>query len=472
MNTQATSPSSGAGPGGSSAGGAGAPGAENGPLPGEQFFHRIRALGVVRPDEGRWVAGVCVGLARRWGLDPLLVRGLFVVAGIVTGVGLGLYGVLWLFLPHPDGRIHAQQLLRGIVTAGFIGSVVFILIDLPLSTISRGHRGPFPAFGNLTFLILLGLGVWWLANRHSSSGPGGLKAPGVPGGFGGPGSAPADPENPAYGGQAAYGPTYGGPPHPPTYGGPPHPPTYGGPPHPPTYGGPGAVAYTPPQPPVAVAPRPVDVRRPLHALTMMTFGAALVAAGAVLGWDRWIGNVDAAGLVATAVALGVVALGIVLAGVLGRRAGWLAPIAVVLAIVAANGATWEHASTSVDRDLSWTPISASAATTGYDLGAGRAVLDLTTPGLVTGATNVSPVIVPASVGVGELVVIVPKNVSSQVDASVGLGGVTDRVGDTQAIGGAGITKTVTSGTNPVLIVNAKVGLGHVEVVPQDTEVAR
>src|SRR3954464_8970086 len=85
------------------------------------FFDRIRAFGAVRPDEGRWAAGVAAGLARRWGIDPVLVRGGFGLAALFGGIGLLLYGLGWLFLPHPDGRIHAQEVLRGTVTAGVVG---------------------------------------------------------------------------------------------------------------------------------------------------------------------------------------------------------------------------------------------------------------------------------------------------------------------------------------------------------------
>jgi phage shock protein PspC (stress-responsive transcriptional regulator) len=132
--------------------------------PGAKFFDAIRGLGVVRPDDGRWAAGVCAGLARRWGMNPMAVRGLFVLVSLLAGVGLALYGVLWLFLPHPDGRIHAQQVLSGAVTAGFIGAVIAILfggpvVDAPWSP-GPWHHGPgvFP-------LILIALLVWWIARR-------------------------------------------------------------------------------------------------------------------------------------------------------------------------------------------------------------------------------------------------------------------------------------------------------------------
>src|ERR671938_610715 len=131
------------------------------------FFDRIRRYGAVRPDDGRWFAGVAAGLARRWGVDPLLVRGGFVILTISGGVGLLLYGLGWLFLPHPDGRIHAQEVLRGVVTAGFIGGLLLV--------------------------ALVVFAIWWFAGGRHGRGPrrpDGWYGPGGgagPGGSSGPG---------------------------------------------------------------------------------------------------------------------------------------------------------------------------------------------------------------------------------------------------------------------------------------------
>ena len=57
----------------------------------------VRAL--ARPREGRMIAGVCAGLARRYGMPVFLVRVLMVVAGL-AGVGLVLYPVLWVLMPN------------------------------------------------------------------------------------------------------------------------------------------------------------------------------------------------------------------------------------------------------------------------------------------------------------------------------------------------------------------------------------
>lgn len=56
------------------------------------------AAKLVRPREGRWIAGVCAGLARRFGVPTFLVRLLFVIFG-VTGAGELAYIALWILIP-------------------------------------------------------------------------------------------------------------------------------------------------------------------------------------------------------------------------------------------------------------------------------------------------------------------------------------------------------------------------------------
>jgi phage shock protein PspC (stress-responsive transcriptional regulator) len=134
---------------------------------GARFFDAIRRYSAVRPDHGRWLAGVCAGLARRWGMSPTLVRVLFVLFGMITGIGLAVYGVLWLLLPHPDGRIHAQQVLTGRITAGFVGGVLAILVDRPFDGWwAFGPAGWPQHHGSALLPILLVVGlIWWLVRR-------------------------------------------------------------------------------------------------------------------------------------------------------------------------------------------------------------------------------------------------------------------------------------------------------------------
>ncbi|MDR2566197.1 MAG: PspC domain-containing protein [Bifidobacteriaceae bacterium] len=89
---------------------------------GSSFFDWIRRQQVFRgPD--RWIGGVASGLARRLGWDPVLVRGLFIVAAIFSGLGLLLYGAAWLAVPDAaTGRSHLEDAVEGRFSPGFWGS--------------------------------------------------------------------------------------------------------------------------------------------------------------------------------------------------------------------------------------------------------------------------------------------------------------------------------------------------------------
>ncbi|HEV2831792.1 MAG TPA: PspC domain-containing protein [Hanamia sp.] len=122
-----------------------------------------------RDDNHKILGGVCSGIAAYFGIDPVIVRVLFIVFGI-TGVGFILYILLWIFVPgsnmiqngarkrlyrNPDGKI------IGGVCSG-LGSyfnvnpwIPRVLFLIPfISFIFRwGHWGifSFPSFLNFSF---------------------------------------------------------------------------------------------------------------------------------------------------------------------------------------------------------------------------------------------------------------------------------------------------------------------------------
>ena len=57
------------------------------------------ARSLKRPRSGRWIAGVCAGLARRFGLKPWQVRLLFVLSCLLPGPQILLYIALWIVIP-------------------------------------------------------------------------------------------------------------------------------------------------------------------------------------------------------------------------------------------------------------------------------------------------------------------------------------------------------------------------------------
>lgn len=54
---------------------------------------------LTRPRHGKVIAGVCAGLAERFGLSPLLVRLAFLLSCILPGPQFIAYIVLWVLMP-------------------------------------------------------------------------------------------------------------------------------------------------------------------------------------------------------------------------------------------------------------------------------------------------------------------------------------------------------------------------------------
>ena len=54
---------------------------------------------LVRPRDGKVIAGVCAALADRFGLSRTLVRIAFVLFGLF-GVGEFVYIILWIIIPR------------------------------------------------------------------------------------------------------------------------------------------------------------------------------------------------------------------------------------------------------------------------------------------------------------------------------------------------------------------------------------
>src|SRR3954453_12469731 len=123
-------------------------------------FREVWDTRPARPRDDRQIAGVAAGIARRYDIDPVLVRVGFVVAAFF-GIGAALYIVGWLVLPDtPADAGVAEPRKRGILVVGLaiativsIGSVFggrggFILPLLAVAALlfllhrSRADRGP------------------------------------------------------------------------------------------------------------------------------------------------------------------------------------------------------------------------------------------------------------------------------------------------------------------------------------------
>ncbi|MEU5208080.1 PspC domain-containing protein [Streptomyces sp. NPDC020742] len=60
------------------------------------------AAALVRPRNNRVIAGVCAGLARRFGTTPTTMRIIFLVSCLLPGPQFLVYLALWILLPSED----------------------------------------------------------------------------------------------------------------------------------------------------------------------------------------------------------------------------------------------------------------------------------------------------------------------------------------------------------------------------------
>jgi phage shock protein C len=57
-----------------------------------------------RPREGRIIAGVCAGLARRFGWNVSVVRLIALLSFVLPGSQLVIYAICWAVIPNEEFR--------------------------------------------------------------------------------------------------------------------------------------------------------------------------------------------------------------------------------------------------------------------------------------------------------------------------------------------------------------------------------
>ncbi len=69
---------------------------------------------LVRPRDGRMLAGVCVGVADYFGLDVTLVRVIWAVVSVITGgAGVLAYLVAWIIIPDEGQKSSLAENMVG-----------------------------------------------------------------------------------------------------------------------------------------------------------------------------------------------------------------------------------------------------------------------------------------------------------------------------------------------------------------------
>jgi phage shock protein PspC (stress-responsive transcriptional regulator) len=63
---------------------------------------------LIRPSDDRWIAGVCSGLARRFGMSSMTMRLLFLISCLLPGPQFLIYLILWIMMPD-ERRAHTVR---------------------------------------------------------------------------------------------------------------------------------------------------------------------------------------------------------------------------------------------------------------------------------------------------------------------------------------------------------------------------
>ncbi len=113
---------------------------------------------LVRSRSDRVVGGVCAGVARTFGVDPLVVRIATVGLALLAGLGALLYLGALLLMPDEGGEAigDRSRLLTAVGVLALVAAGGVLLSGAVLGSV--GVLVP------LALLALAGLGTWWLAS--------------------------------------------------------------------------------------------------------------------------------------------------------------------------------------------------------------------------------------------------------------------------------------------------------------------
>ncbi|WP_281689093.1 PspC domain-containing protein [Pseudonocardia thermophila] len=386
-----------------------------------------------RPRDDRMVAGVAAGIARRYDIDPVLVRVAFVVAAF-SGIGAALYLFCWITFPEDPADPNAKPAARHPL-ALLAGGIA----------IAIGLGGIFDNSGSLILpAIAVAVLLYLLHSSRADRGPVGPQP-----------QQPADPEAATEEARVSLVKDLPGlPPQP----------------KPPSWDPLGAAPFAWDLPEPSPPPTPAPAPRKLP-VTAVTLGAALLASGITAAIMLITGTLT----VTTAptvlgVALAVLGAGLVIGSFLRAGRG-LIPFALLLSMV-----TWGMLAAPLDRisaeggfgRLSVRPASADQVEPSYSRGAGDIDLDLRDIDLrVPVEGPATPIQTKLTTGAGDITIVVPR------DADVTFTG-TSSFGDVsfegrQRMEGPGSRLTITDlGADGVasgrpIVIDARAGGGDVEV---------
>lgn len=358
--------------------------------------HRLREQGKI--------AGVCAGIGYRYGVDPLLVRVVFVVSALFGSAGIPLYLACWLLLPAAGDEVSAAEAMVGRGRSSMSRRFTVVLIVACVLTWSGVAGAPFwqDLGGSGVLGLVLMLGGLYLLHRRQPVPP-----------------APTAPKV-----DLTKSGTAGAGQH-----------------RPPSWDPLGAApfAWDLPEPSPPVPPR----QRSRH--TPVTLGIALILVGAAIAVRL---AADADWLTPpriAAIGLAVIGAGLVVGAF--RRRGWgLLPLTGPLIAFVLIGSVVDHVGPSHDFGNQEVVVqNPDQLQESYHFGVGNARLDLT--GLRLTADDELSV----RGGIGNVTVLLPHDVPVTLQCHSGIGSTTCDTPSNEGLSG------------PTLDVNVHSGIGNVEV---------
>ncbi len=384
---------------------------------------------VVRPSEGRIVAGVAQGIANRYDLPVLLLRIVFVALIFAGGLGLALYAAGWFLIRAEDEvETPAQRVFSGAsgsrswIGIGLILIAALILLD----------NFTFLSGGMVWAVALLVVGVLLYTGDlprlvRNPDGTGGDDKEGV--------QQVTTTETSSTDAALASSLVTTTPSGTDSGEGPPPTPT-----------------PTPPVLPPA-APRP----RETSYLGRITIGVLLVALGVLAILDNIPGiPIEPQPRHYVALALTILGVGLIVGGFVGRARWLIIPAAILIPTMLFSPA-FEYEWTSENFDRTYAPDSFAELESGYTHEVGNLMIDLTD--LPWSGEDVD---LSVSVDAGNLEILLPPGVGLEGEANVDIGRVAAFGRESSGLGSPGLTFD-NPGPRGTVTLDAEVDLGNIDI---------
>ena len=370
-----------------------------------------KAQELVRPLDGRVLAGVSMALANRYDIPLWVVRTLFVLLTFAEGLGIALYAAGWFLIRSEDeAEIPAQRFLGGASKPkAWVGIIlIFIAAAILLDAVTFVSSGVLWAAGLLLVGVLLYTGKLEIPvaviNRNDKEGVQQMTAT----------EERVSGDSPAGGG-------------------------------------------TPPTPtPGAPAPNPAQ-SKPRSVLGRLTVGLMILSVGVLAVLD----NIDTLAIQAEprhymALAVTVLGLGLMVGSVWGR-ARWLILLGVIMVPTLLFSPAFELDWTSENFNVEHEPHFFTDVQDRYSLDVGNMVIDLTELDW-----DGEIVVLNARIDAGNLEIIIPSGVGIEGVADVDVGRVSANGRESSGIGSPSLTFNE-SGTLGTVVLDAHVDVGNIEI---------